>query len=341
MDLSISYPEVQESITTGTLIGVSLIAPAVIIFLVVAAFVPGPQGSRELKRSTLIKRKLWEWEQGWAGLALSLAIAFFVTQGMKNIFGKPRPSCIARCQPDVNNFAQYVVGSVYGQNLDPRWTLVSAGICRNPDTHIVDDAFKSFPSGHASFSWSGLLYLSFFLCSKFAIGIPYLPTQPSAHNESNSHMEVHEMLPLHNDRQNSDDPNRASNSSKQRLRPDTSGEEFAKTLPVRNLAASPPNHLIILAFIPVAVAIYICSTRFVQFYHFGFDLISGALIGILSSWFSFRWYHTPISRGAGWAWGPRSMNRAFGIGVGVGNYVGAEGWGNGKNGRNANMNGPV
>jgi hypothetical protein len=50
------------------------------------------------------------------------------------------------------------------------------------------------------------------------------------------------------------------------------------------------------------------------------------LIGILSSWFAFRWYHLPISRGAGWSWGARSRNRAWIIGVGRGGYVGPEGW---------------
>lgn len=73
-------------------------------------------------------------------------------------------------------------------------------------------------------------------------------------------------------------------------------------------------------------AIYVCSTRFTDFRHFGFDLLFGSLIGITCAWFSFRWYHLPITRGAGWAWGPRSYERAWGIGVGVGSYVGTEGW---------------
>lgn len=77
---------------------------------------------------------------------------------------------------------------------------------------------------------------------------------------------------------------------------------------------------------PIATAIYVSSTRFTDFRHFGFDLLFGSFIGITTSWFSFRWYHLPITRGAGWAWGPRSYQRAWGIGVGVGSYVGTEGW---------------
>ena len=34
----------------------------------------------------------------------------------------------------------------------------------------------------------------------------------------------------------------------------------------------------------------------------------------------------PIRRGAGWAWGPRDADRAFGIGVGIGSYVTENRW---------------
>lgn len=130
-----------------------------------------------------------------------------------------------------------------------------------------------------------------------------------------------ELLPLHHN----GEP--ITNASKTRDSDSTAADFKPRTVPPRNQAASPPTHLIIFAGIPVAVAVYVCSTRFVEFYHFGFDLISGSLIGIGSAWFAFRWYHLPIGRGSGWAWGPRSKDRAFGIGVGIGNYADADGWG--------------
>jgi hypothetical protein len=94
----------------------------------------------------------------------------------------------------------------------------------------------------------------------------------------------------------------------------------------RDRAAAPPVYLLALPSIPIAVAVYITSTRYFQYYHFGMDIFAGMVIGILSAWFSFHWYHMPISRGAGWSWGPRSRDRAWGIGVGCGAYVGLEGW---------------
>jgi hypothetical protein len=72
----------------------------------------------------------------------------------------------------------------------------------------------------------------------------------------------------------------------------------------------------------MGAATYIASTRYTDYYHDGFDVIFGSLIGIVTAIFSFHWYHLPITRGRGWAWRSRSADRAFGIGMGVGSYVG-------------------
>ena len=47
-------------------------------------------------------------------------------------------------------------------------------------------------------------------------------------------------------------------------------------------------------------------------------------MGFILAWSAFRLYHLPIRRSAGWAWGPRSSSRAFGVGVGSGGYVDEE-----------------
>jgi membrane-associated phospholipid phosphatase len=255
-------------------------------------------------------------------------MALFITQGMKKLFGKPRPNMLARCMPNLDNISEYVVGG-YGQGISPSWTLVSFEICTQTDRAIVDDSFRSFPSGHSSWSFAGLLYLTLFLCSKFAIAIPHLPVVPSTTPRTRSTSQDHELLPLHANRARGD-----SMDTKREL--EETADMQSDPLAVRNAAASPPNYLIIPALLPVAVAVYICSTRFAEYYHFGFDIIFGSLIGIVTSWLSFRWYHLPISRGQGWAWGARSKDRAFAIGVGTGGYVGDEGWASSKATRTTN-----
>lgn len=324
LDLSISYPLIPETITTTTLALVALLAPAAIIVIVALTIVPGPAVRRTLRRRDVIRRSLWELQTGLAGLALAVAVAFFITQGLKNLFGKPRPHLLALCQPDVNNLANNVVGG-FGQDISARWTLVDKSICTQPDQSALNDGFRSFPSGHASFSWSGLLYLSLFLASKFAIAIPYLPTTPwltawsPAARTNTARSNETELLPLHN-------PRPSQSSTKPPLQPSAQNNDHMLEQPVYNLAASPPNYGIIVVLIPIGAAAYITSTRYSEYWHFGFDVLGGAIIGVFSAWGSFRWYHAPIRRGQGWSWGPRSRERAFGIGVGTATYVGPEGW---------------
>lgn len=151
MNLDISYPfEHHETIPTWLMVVIGLVIPAAIIFLVCIIFVPGPTASRGTPKSLIWRRKLWEWNTGWMGLALSLATAFMVTQGMKLLFGKPRPDLLSRCQPDLNRLQDFAVNDVVGAEFNAAWVLVTDGICQNQDEDIMKDGFKSFPSGHAS-----------------------------------------------------------------------------------------------------------------------------------------------------------------------------------------------
>ncbi|KAF2639867.1 PAP2 domain-containing protein [Massarina eburnea CBS 473.64] len=316
VNLDISYPfETHETIPTSLLVIIAFVAPAVITFLVCLFFVPGPTASHGTPKSLIWRRKAWEWNTAWMGLALSLAITFMITQGMKLLFGKPRPDLLSRCKPDFSKLQETAINHV-GEVFNPAWVLVTADICTNTDLDILNDGFKSFPSGHAAFSWAGLLYLTLFLASKFSVAIPFLAHRPFSTNPAHtsavtrSNLKKSSILPSHNKYTS--------------LASNTFSDD--KVVPIRLQNAAPPVYTLILVLVPIASAIYICSTRFTDFRHFGFDLLFGSFIGVTSAWFSFRWYHLPITRGAGWSWGPRSYQRSWGIGVGVGSYVGTEGW---------------
>ncbi|TIA79213.1 PAP2-domain-containing protein [Aureobasidium pullulans] len=95
------------------------------------------------------------------GFGISLLVTLFVTDLManiqkviKNAVGRPRPDLIARCQPKPGT---------------PEHELISYLACTNPNHHVLHDGWRSFPSGHSSFAFSGLGYLSFFLLSQFSI----------------------------------------------------------------------------------------------------------------------------------------------------------------------------
>ncbi len=317
----ISFPYVEkEKISSATLIICGLVAPAAIILLVCLLLVPGPTVSKSAPKSLIWQRKLWEWHQGWLGLALSLAAAWLITSGMKNLFGKPRPDLLSRCQPDLEHIANYVLsGFPKGDvSFNPAngSALVSATICQQTDKSLLNDGFRSYPSGHASFSAAGLIYLSLFLASKLGIVIPFLA--PGASSSDGARFSAF--------------PSRAE-QNRAELQSLSQGTAFSSSedpypvsrpepiIGARNQAAAPPVYLLVFAIIPFFASIYISSTRYSDFRHHGFDILFGYFIGIVCATFAFRYYHLPIQTGAGWSWGPRSRDRSFWAGVGVGNYV--------------------
>ncbi|KAH8599046.1 PAP2 superfamily-domain-containing protein [Bisporella sp. PMI_857] len=316
----ISYPFVNKEKVPTLYLGLyALIIPAAIIFFVAIVLVPGPTVPRSAPKSLIWQRKLWEWHTGWLGLALSLGSAFLITQGMKNLFGKPRPDLLSRCQPDLANINDYIIGGFPGIQSQPGVNglyLVSAAICKNTDKDILDDGFRSYPSGHASFAAGGLIYLSLFLASKLATTIPYLA--PTSYSPENQHLSAFPSRLQTRQNTSRSDKSETSNIDHELAR---SGHDD-KIIGARNQAAAPPIYLLVLTIVPWFASIYIASTRYSDFRHHGFDILFGYLIGTITSIFAFRFYHLPIRQGAGWSWGPRSRHRSFWAGVGVGSYVG-------------------
>ena len=298
--------------------------PIVVVAIVALVFVPGATVPKDTPRSLIWKRKLWELHVGWLGLLLSLVSAWFFTNGMKNMFGKPRPDLLSRCQPDVENAAKYVVGGVSAEL--PLFQLYSADICQQTDRHKLDDGFRSYPSGHSSSAAAGLIYLSLFLASKFAVTIPFVvPGSTSA-----------ESLVAFPSRQRSSaadpyEPNRALNladghsysSSPIHEKADERNSRHNSSIQsLRLQAAAPPIYLLAITLAPFCLAVFIASSRWFDFRHHGFDILFGFIMGTITAIYSFRYYHLPIREGAGWAWGPRSDARAFWAGVGRLGYAG-------------------
>lgn len=305
-DPAISYPYHADTVTVTVLLIVSIIVPGIITALVSLLFIPGPAAARGTPKALIWRRKLWEWNTAWMGLGVALAGAFLVTEGLKDVAGKPRPDLLARCIPDLSKVAQFHVGGL-GLVYPNAPILVKSGICQQTDAGTLSDGFASWPSGHSSFSWAGLFYLTLFFCAKFAIAIPFLGQHNYSHYQA-AYPSTFDEPQILNEKE----------------------DGTSSTIPARNQAAAPPVYLLILAFIPIGGALYICVSRYVDDRHAGFDIISGAAIGVFFAWFGFRWYHMPIRQGGGWSWGARSRDRAFFNAIGHPTYVGQEGWESGR-----------
>lgn len=78
------------------------------------------------------------------GLLVALMLSTFLTDVIKNAVGRPRPDLISRCKP--------IKGT-------PKDVLVKYTVCTQINDHILQEGWRSFPSGHSSFAFSGLGYL--------------------------------------------------------------------------------------------------------------------------------------------------------------------------------------
>ena len=87
-------------------------------------------------------------------LFTSIILASFLTNIIKNAVGRPRPDLIARCKPSAS--------------AQPNM-LVSVEVCTETSSYLLHDGWRSFPSGHSSFSFAGLGYLSLFFAGQLGV----------------------------------------------------------------------------------------------------------------------------------------------------------------------------
>lgn len=86
------------------------------------------------------------------GLALTILTTSFLTDIFKNAIGRPRPDLLARCKPASST---------------PTNTLVTIAVCtEKANTHLLQDGWRSYPSGHSSFAFAGLGWLALFLAAQ-------------------------------------------------------------------------------------------------------------------------------------------------------------------------------
>ncbi|XP_027353520.1 lipid phosphate phosphatase 2-like isoform X2 [Abrus precatorius] len=95
------------------------------------------------------RRDVYDLHHAVLGLLFSILLTAVITEAIKNAVGRPRPDFFWRCFPD-------------GKDAYDKWGNV---ICHG-DKKVVKEGHKSFPSGHTSWSFAGLGFLSLYLSGK-------------------------------------------------------------------------------------------------------------------------------------------------------------------------------
>ncbi|KAA8913313.1 PAP2 domain-containing protein [Sphaerosporella brunnea] len=138
-DRRISYPYTDpERVPVPQLLFYAAGVPALIMTVYILAAASSSSKAHKLHVALL-------------GLMTSLLLTSFITDVVKNTVGRARPDLLSRCQAKEGT---------------PLHELVDWTVCTQTDQHKLHEGFRSFPSGHSSFSWAGLGYLSLFLCGQ-------------------------------------------------------------------------------------------------------------------------------------------------------------------------------
>ncbi|XP_042500657.1 putative lipid phosphate phosphatase 3, chloroplastic isoform X4 [Macadamia integrifolia] len=85
----------------------------------------------------------------YAGILFSILLTVVITDAIKDAVGRPRPDFFWRCFPD---------GKEVYDNL--------GNVVCHGKASVIKDGYKSFPSGHTSWSFAGLGFLSLYLSGK-------------------------------------------------------------------------------------------------------------------------------------------------------------------------------
>jgi diacylglycerol diphosphate phosphatase/phosphatidate phosphatase len=86
---------------------------------------------------------------------LSITITGSVTQAVKVAVGRPRPGGFTRTRMDDSSAVLISIDLIsrcepLAGSEDPLWGLSTIDICTQTSKHILDDGWRSFPSGHSS-----------------------------------------------------------------------------------------------------------------------------------------------------------------------------------------------
>ncbi|KAJ1263931.1 hypothetical protein BS78_09G224300 [Paspalum vaginatum] len=95
------------------------------------------------------RRNVYDMHHAVLGLLFSVLITGVLTDAIKDGVGRPRPNFFWRCFPD---------GVAYDN--------ITGGVLCDGVPSVIKEGHKSFPSGHSSWSFAGLGFLSWYLAGK-------------------------------------------------------------------------------------------------------------------------------------------------------------------------------
>ncbi|KAF8040319.1 hypothetical protein BT93_B2528 [Corymbia citriodora subsp. variegata] len=136
MMTDLKYPLQQNTVPFWAVSVIAMLLP-IVVFLI----------------SYLIRRDLYDLHHAILGLLFSVLITGLTTDAIKDAVGRPRPDFFWRCFPDGKGV------------FDP----VTRGVLCTGDKAVIKEGYRSFPSGHTSWSFAGLVFFAWYLSGKIRL----------------------------------------------------------------------------------------------------------------------------------------------------------------------------
>ncbi|KQK02600.1 putative lipid phosphate phosphatase 3, chloroplastic [Brachypodium distachyon] len=133
MMTDIKYPVKQSTVPAWAVPIISILCPVVMFISLYVA-----------------RRDVYDLHHATLGVLFAVLLTGALTDAIKNAVGRPRPDFFWRCFPDGMQLYDQVTGGV---------------ICHG-EKSFLKDGHRSFPSGHTSWSFAGLGFLSLYLSGK-------------------------------------------------------------------------------------------------------------------------------------------------------------------------------
>ncbi|ORX80732.1 PAP2-domain-containing protein [Anaeromyces robustus] len=133
----------------------------------IAVFVPVIMGIIVI---LLTKGGGYECNQLLLAILTSIGITLDITEFTKALFGRFRPDFLSRCQINAEKVNEILSTTYLVDGLPlAQDRLFDISICSNPDTKILDEGRRSFPSGHSSNTCSTFILLALFLAGRLKV----------------------------------------------------------------------------------------------------------------------------------------------------------------------------
>nr|AIY99929.1 lipid phosphate phosphatase 1 [Eimeria tenella] len=163
----ISAPYQRESVSSFGLFGICFGIPfflVAVVELLFSAVRSTREGNQEETSVTLFNKKLSQTlvdlYKYWGTLAVSLNLAFLLTNALKAAVGSLRPHFLDVCKPDWSQVA-------CKDPTSERYVYVDNFHCTG-DPKLMEEARRSFPSGHSSCTVCGMLFGALYLHFRFS-----------------------------------------------------------------------------------------------------------------------------------------------------------------------------